>query len=273
MRENKTMICPNKHGEMIFTEIKKKAVIRDIPVRVKVEEYVCETCGFEAGTPEQTTIIKRKLSDAYREKVGLLSGEQIKELRSKLKLSQQALAKLLGIGIASVKRWETGSIQNASMDKFLRNALNAANPENNYSGNRLFSIPRVKLIILEFEKCLGKKLLLKNDKFLYTAKYLWYADMLSFRELGKSITGSSYAALPYGPQVNNYNDLIDEIINTDETKSETLTKNELEVIQRIAKKFPNKREVYRAAHNEMIWKQKSIGMPIPYTDSVLLSEI
>lgn len=273
MRENKTMICPNNHGKMIRKEMRKKAVLRDIPVSVKVEEYLCEICGFEAGTPEQTTIIKRKLCDAYREKVGLLSGEQIRRLRSKLNLSQKALAESLGVGIASVKRWETGSIQNVSMDKSLRNILNAVKPGNDHSGNQLFSIPRVKKVILEFEKYLGKKLLIKNDKLLFTAKYLWYADMLSFRELGKSITGSSYAALPYGPQLNNYSDLIDEIIHANVSDAKALTNDELKIIQRIAIKFPNKYDVYRAAHNEMVWKQKAIGMPIPYTDSVLLSEI
>lgn len=33
---------------------------------------------------------------------------------------------------------------------------------------------------------------------LYAAKYLWYADMVAFRDLGRSITGASYAALPMG---------------------------------------------------------------------------
>ncbi|MEK0338321.1 MAG: hypothetical protein QQN41_12905, partial [Nitrosopumilus sp.] len=76
-----------------------------------------------------------------------------------------------------------------------------------------------------------------------------------------------------GPQLNNYSDLIDEIIKANVSDAKALTTGELKIIQRIAIKFPNKYDVYRAAHNEMVWKQKAIGMPIPYTDSVLLSEI
>ena len=32
----------------------------------------------------------------------------------------------------------------------------------------------------------------KGDKFLFLSKYHWYADMLSFRELGRSMTGATY---------------------------------------------------------------------------------
>ena len=35
--------------------------------------------------------------------------------------------------------------------------------------------------------------------------------MVAFRNIGRSMTGATYAALPYGPQLNNYSDLIDEI--------------------------------------------------------------
>ncbi|MBW2105579.1 MAG: DUF4065 domain-containing protein [Deltaproteobacteria bacterium] len=66
---------------------------------------------------------------------------------------------------------------------------------------------------------LGKRILKRRDKMLFAAKYLWYADMVAFRDLGKSMTGSAYAALPYGPQLNNYRELIDEIKNADETSA------------------------------------------------------
>ena len=55
-------------------------------------------------------------------------------------------------------------------------------------------------------------LLRPTDRLLYAAKYLWYANMVAFRETGQGImTGATYAALPYGPQLNNYADLVDLI--------------------------------------------------------------
>ena len=83
----------------------------------------------------------------------------------------------------------------------------------------------------------------------------------------ESLTGSAYAALPYGPQLNNYKDLIDDIIKADESKAERLSREEKRIIIRIAMKFPEERMVYNAAHKEKIWKKQPNGAIIPYTDS------
>lgn len=78
---------------------------------------------------------------------------------------------------------------------------------------------------------MGRILLRKTDKMLYAAKYFWYADILAFRDLGTSMTGAGYAALPLGPQLNNYRDLVEEIRKADETQAEPLTKEELQIIR------------------------------------------
>ena len=56
------------------------------------------------------------MSDAYRSKVGLLSGSEIKQFRKKFNLTQESLAKKMTVGVASIKRWEGGIIQSKSMD-------------------------------------------------------------------------------------------------------------------------------------------------------------
>ena len=94
--------------------------------------------------------------------------------------------------------------------------------------------------------------------------------MVAFRDLGESMTGSTYAALPYGPQLNNYRDLIDEIKNADELMVKPLTQEEKRVISRIAMTFPEEQMVYDAAHKERIWKKRPIGGIIPYSDSAEL---
>ena len=72
-----------------------------------------------------------------------------------------------------------------------------------------------------FSSLLGRKLLKSSaDKLLYAAKYLWYADMIAFRETGQGMTGATYAALPHGPQLNNYTELIPLIREADENKAD-----------------------------------------------------
>ena len=268
--EIKTMTCPNGHGKMSSEKIDKTVHFRGMDIKFQAEHYVCPVCGIEAGDIDQTATTQRAISDVYRKAVNLLTGKQIREGRKELKLSQEALAKRMNVGIASIKRWEGGLIQTKAMDRALRLALRGQMPGDNYTGNRTFSIPRIKLVMREFESILGKRILKKRDKMLFAAKYLWYADMLAFRELGESMTGSTYAALPYGPQLNNYRDLIDEIKNADESSAEPLTSEEKRIIKKITMTFPEEQMVYDAAHREIIWKKKATGTIIPYSDSAEL---
>ena len=53
----------------------------------------------------------------------LLTGEQIVEGRKKLSWTQEDLARAANVGIASIKRWETGQIQTKAMDDILRRVL------------------------------------------------------------------------------------------------------------------------------------------------------
>jgi DNA-binding transcriptional regulator YiaG len=227
-------------------------------------------CGTKAGTAEQTDIIQKAIADAYRKSVGLLTGKEIVEGRKKMDITQAILAERMNVGIASIKRWERSSIQSKSMDHALRIALGGQSVGDSCTGNRTFSIPRIKLVVKEFESALGKHILKKNDKMLFAVKYLWYADMVAHRETGESMTGATYAKLPYGPQLNNYKDLIEDIMKADETKAEPLSPEEKRIITRIALKFPEERMAYDAAHKEKIWKKQPNGAIIPYTDSAEL---
>jgi putative zinc finger/helix-turn-helix YgiT family protein len=249
---------------MELKTIERVTNFRGVDVTYETDVYVCSECGLEAATVAQAGETQRAISDAYREKVNLITGEKIRALRKDRGLNQQELADLLKVGVASIKRWETGLIQSKAMDQALRVHLQGNDFTKFHSGNRELSIPRIKLVVREFERRLGRKLLKKTDKMLFAAKYLWYADMLALRDLGKSMTGAEYAALPYGPQLNNYRDLIDEIKSADERSAEPLTKEERGVIQKIIKAFPSDQKVYNAAHRECVFQRASVGATIPY---------
>ena len=261
------MNCPFENSQMDLKRSRKRICFRGIPLRVSLEQYVCPKCGEEAGTVEQAAAIQRSIADTYRKSVGLLTGKEIVEGRKKLNLTQDDLAKKMSVGIASIKRWEGAAIQSRSMDQALRSALHGQNTGDACTGNRSFSLPRIRLVFVELEKVLGKKLLKKNDKMLFAAKYLWYADMIAHRETGQSMTGATYAALPLGPQLNNYRELIEDIIKADPSTDEPLSPEEKRILTRVALRFPREQLVFKAAHGEPAWKRKSNGQLIPYTDS------
>jgi putative zinc finger/helix-turn-helix YgiT family protein len=259
--------CPSCHVNMEIRQLRKESIFRDVSITYDVEAYVCPICKLEVATIAQGGATQRAMADAYRRKTGLLTGEEIQENRKRLGLTQKALADKMTVGIASIKRWEGGIIQSQAMDKALRVAFWNQQHENNYTGNRKFWVQRVKLVLRYFESLLNMKLLLKGDKMLFAAKYLWYADMVSYRETGKSMTGATYAALPFGPQLNNYKDLIDEIRKADESAAEPLTNQEKKILARIAKTFPEPRMVYDASHKEYVWKNKRNGEMILYDET------
>ena len=66
----------------------------------------------------------QQISNAFRREARLLAPEEIRQGREKLGLTQKQFANLLGVGEATVSRWETGAqIQQRAMDRFLRVCL------------------------------------------------------------------------------------------------------------------------------------------------------
>ena len=54
---------------------------------------------------------------------------------------------------------EGGTLQSKSMDHALRIALGGQSTRDSCTGNREFSIPRIKLVLREFESVLGRHIL------------------------------------------------------------------------------------------------------------------
>lgn len=268
-----TLNCPKGHGVMELKPVRKEITFKGIDLTVNMDSYICPMCGIEAGTIETAGTLQQAIADAYRAKKGLLTSNEIKELRKTRNLTQRQLAEVMNIGIASIKRWETGAVQSDSMDHALRMQLQCRIQEDNYCGNREISLARIKLVTLQLEKLLGKKLLKKRDRLLYLAKYLWYADFKCFVKLGRGLTGASYAAITYGPQLNNYKDLVDPIKEANSSEAEPLSAEEIRILQKIVEKFPEEQMVYEAAHREKVWREAQLGALIPYSCAHELTEL
>ena len=77
----------------------------------------CGNCGEIAID----AVAEELITAACLRHAGLLSPEQIRQQRQALGLTQQHLADLLGIGVQTLSRWETGGqIQQRAFDRMLR---------------------------------------------------------------------------------------------------------------------------------------------------------
>ena len=88
-----------------------------VTLHAQVPYEICAACGHEgfgeAGERARTEVIYRHL--------GRLTPWEIVAIRENLGLTQAVFADLLGVGRASLERWERGGImQNQSMDNLIR---------------------------------------------------------------------------------------------------------------------------------------------------------
>ncbi len=101
-------------------------------VTVEMEALVCPKCGYQTIPADKAGEFGRLLVQAYQEKRGLLTGAEIRRRRERLGMSQEAFAKWVKVGIASVKRWELGSVQDEAMDELIRLKTDPAAAKANY---------------------------------------------------------------------------------------------------------------------------------------------
>lgn len=92
----------------------------------------CTSCGFKTIDRNHSEEFTKLISDAYREKHGLLTGKQIREARKRLGMSQDEFARYLKVGPASVNRWENGQIQDEALNELVLLKTDASTARHNY---------------------------------------------------------------------------------------------------------------------------------------------
>jgi HTH-type transcriptional regulator / antitoxin MqsA len=91
---------------------------------VEVEYSICNQCGAEVIFTEQIKRNDCRTRDAWRKIDGLLTANEIVELRNKLGLTQQDAAKIFGGGVNAFSKYERSEvIQSIAMDRLMRSAL------------------------------------------------------------------------------------------------------------------------------------------------------
>ena len=86
---------------------------------VETPALVCNRCGHTAIEGEHAPEYMRRLADAHRRANDLLTSDEIRGLRAELRMSQDQFAEALGVGPASVKRWEHGLVQDRANNNLM----------------------------------------------------------------------------------------------------------------------------------------------------------
>jgi putative zinc finger/helix-turn-helix YgiT family protein len=237
------ILCTNCEKETDVEKVTKKEIftIRGEPISVNVEYTKCKECGDEVLNPATNLDPFELAYREYRRKHALLQPEEIADWRKAHNLKQSELAKLIGIGVATLNRYENGALQNESHEKLLRLAMDPANLSKLIEQSEgIFSEDKKKklleqlrnsgevsnsfdsTIIINFggnEQDILSGFAKLNLSKLYNLilyyskngvlksklnKLLFYSDFKHFKECVLSITGLRYAHLPYGPVPDNY---------------------------------------------------------------------
>lgn len=236
-------LCTNCEKETGFERVVRTETfpVRGEPITVDVEYVRCEECGDTVLNPDVNPDPFELAYRAFRQKHTLLQPEEISNWRTAHHLTQAEFAGILGMGVATLNRYENGALQNASHEKLLRLAMD--------SPNLLRLIEKSEGVLSESKKKRLLALLRESDELagsldntiminfgggerdiltgfreldlsrVYNAvlfftregelksklnKLLFYADFKHFKEYTLSITGLRYVHLPYGPVPDNY---------------------------------------------------------------------
>ncbi|ERM92511.1 XRE family transcriptional regulator [Caldanaerobacter subterraneus subsp. yonseiensis KB-1] len=113
--------CPvcGKEQETKVIEKEEISNVRGDEIKALARIRVCSVCGEELFDEELEEENIQRVYDIYRKKHGILSPDEIRNIRESYGLSQRAFAKLLGIGEASIARYETGALPEKSLSNMI----------------------------------------------------------------------------------------------------------------------------------------------------------
>lgn len=212
--------------------------VRGEAFEVRQSELHCRVC--KETLPGDTDSLDEAYR-AYRAKRGWKQPDEIRTWRERLGLTQKEMSRLLGWGLATLSRYETGALQTDSHETALASIMRPAglrallDVKGAVLGDERLATVRSTLNQMEaksetlvdvFQRRFGfypadmlsgfRSLDLQRVFGLLAAmcdggerktklnKLCFYADFLGFARLGSSLTGLRYARLPLGPVPNKY---------------------------------------------------------------------
>lgn len=96
--------------------------VRGEPVAIESAHHgMCQSCGEVYFPDGESDRLHAHAVNAWKKGHGLLTGDEIREIRQSKGLSQSSFEKLIGAGPKTVVRWENATvIQNRTADTLMR---------------------------------------------------------------------------------------------------------------------------------------------------------
>lgn len=115
--------CMKEHEVQLVEIIEENTIKDEKVVYLKLAEY-CSV--YDELTQDEGIIRTNNISftDAYKKKVGLLTSQEIADIRNKYGISQSDLAKILGWGEKTITRYESYQVQDTAHNDLLINVDN-----------------------------------------------------------------------------------------------------------------------------------------------------
>lgn len=119
-KEKKLCSCCMEEHEVQTVIVMDSNIFKGVPVEYKAEYYYCDQADEYYADEQQISKNDIAMKNAYREKEGLLTSEQITSIRAKYGISQSDLCLLLGWGGKTITRYESHQVQDVAHDTILR---------------------------------------------------------------------------------------------------------------------------------------------------------
>lgn len=241
------LYCP-ECGEWVkyrVVEREEAFEVRGEEVEILARVAVCTVCGEDLFEPSLENQNLLRVYRIYAERHGLVIPEEIRRIRKKYGVSQAVFARVLGVGKATIERYEAGALPTESMSNLIKSAdsppffwklleknkeslsesdyrrirekidnlaksgfsCGLENLEQVFEAINTGNIDFSKLygVVAEMLKTLGQPFVTK----VKLMKLLWFVDRTHYERYGKSLTGLAYAHLPMGPAPNGHGMLLE----------------------------------------------------------------
>lgn len=184
--------------------------VRGEAVTVELPALRCSVCG-EYNLARENDLAAQAYR-VYRRRRNWMQPEEITALRKQCGLTQKEFSQALGMGIATLNRYENGALQSESHERLLRHYEQQAHASTQNSKSLLFEVLEKfagyapsqfsGFARFDFQKFTAAAQTFCTEQVVYKTKLmklLFYSDFFHFKTYGVSITGARYAHLPYGP--------------------------------------------------------------------------
>ncbi len=245
------MKSPFTGKEMSISKEWRNMYFRKDEFKILFHTFKCDETGEQFEDKAFAQLNYNQLLNQYREKYSIPFPEQIISIREKYDVSASKMSEIMGFGANSYRQYENGEVPIQSNARLIqladdphefRKLVNLCNTLENKIKDKLFQkitniIEDQKNIKFEkqmehyfFETCLPnsftgykKPNLLKFTEMVvfFTEKIqpwktklnklLFYADFVSHKQTGFSISGVQYRAIPMGPVPDKFNSIFEYI--------------------------------------------------------------